>query len=361
VAANDDLVFAPSLVWVPFGLRDKAAITRLVRPILRAAGIGLRQAPVTRLELERREVVTPIGAIPFDALVVATGSGSDFAAIEGLGPFGGASQSITRWSEATLARLAFERFLDDPGPVVIGGAPGAACLDLAYEFLFAMVRQVRRHGLEGRAPIAFVTPEPYLGHVGRGDPGLREALAARLARDGVEAIVDARVRRVAADAIELADGRRLPSAYAMLVPRRVGSASIRACAAIADEDGLVAVDEWGRTPSHPNVYAVGAAAAVAQPGQVGPPSGGDLAEASAEVIAANVVADLLGQPAIRLPTLAQGFEPDELARLAALDPSAPPAPHRWVLPGPDARWARRSFDRLFADPAGVTDPVVSRR
>ena len=72
----------------------------------------------------------------YDYLVVATGHRSANEAVPGLGPFDGPGQSLMSAPEAEEARDKWAAFLRDPGPMVIGCAPGASCLGPAYEFLF---------------------------------------------------------------------------------------------------------------------------------------------------------------------------------------------------------------------------------
>lgn len=350
ISRNDEFIFTPSLVWVPFGIRDKRAISRLVRPELGAAGVVFKHAPVTRLDLAAHRVITAQGSEPFDYLVLATGSVPDFDAVVGLGPRGGYTHSIASWSDATLARMALEKFVEAPGPVVIGGAPGAACMDVAYEFLFAMVLWLRKRGLTAKVPVTFLNPAGTVGDVGHPGGGDADALARLLTTWNVSVISGAEVKRVEPTTVELEDGQRIPFSYSMLLPRRLGGPVV-ARSEIADDEGRIAVDRWGRATGAPAVFAAGAAAAYRTTG-VGPPSAGYLAEASAEVVASNVAASILGTPELELPTLSHfaGSPPDPDA--FALEGKVL-RENVWLFPGPEARWATAAFAARFARPAMV--------
>ena len=102
-----------------------------------------------------------------DYLVIATGYRNKFDVVPGLGPDGHA-QTITTLADAERAAVAWAKFLTDPGPVVIGATQGASCFGAAYEFLFNTSHQLRKAKLHGRAPLTFVTAEPFLGHFGIG-------------------------------------------------------------------------------------------------------------------------------------------------------------------------------------------------
>src|SRR6266487_3319846 len=92
-------------------------------------------ASVTGFDLEQRLVKTDGDAIPYDYLLIATGPKVDFASVPGLGPHQN-SWSICNIAHAEATRRAWERFLNDPGPIVIGASQGAACFGAAYEFIF---------------------------------------------------------------------------------------------------------------------------------------------------------------------------------------------------------------------------------
>jgi sulfide:quinone oxidoreductase len=55
--------------------------------------------------------------------------------------------------------------------VVIGAVQGASCFGPAYEFAFIVDAELRKSRLRDRVPMTFVTPEPYIGHLGLGGVG----------------------------------------------------------------------------------------------------------------------------------------------------------------------------------------------
>ncbi len=52
------------------------------------------------------------------------------------------------------------------GPAIIGAVQGASCFGPAYEFAFILDTALRRKRVRDRVPMTFVTPEPYIGHLG---------------------------------------------------------------------------------------------------------------------------------------------------------------------------------------------------
>jgi sulfide:quinone oxidoreductase len=110
-----------------------------LQPSLARKGIDFVQATVERIDPEQQFVETSAGSsagtqrIPFDYLVIATGPHVDFAAVEGLGPHGGYTQSVCTADHAVDAGKAWQQFLQDPGPVIVGATEGASCFGAAYE------------------------------------------------------------------------------------------------------------------------------------------------------------------------------------------------------------------------------------
>ena len=134
LSKSEEFLFMPSLIWVPFDLRTKDEISFPVRPILDKKGIEFKHVPVTEIRPTDKQVVTPEANESYDYLVIATGPKLNYAAVPGLGPHGGYTQSIFSWEDAVLAGEAFQMFLEAPGPVVIGAVQARAVSALRMSF-----------------------------------------------------------------------------------------------------------------------------------------------------------------------------------------------------------------------------------
>jgi len=155
VSAAERFLFNPSLIWLPFGKRGAGDITFPLRPVFDARGIGFVHGEATAIDPAARTVTTTGGRYHYDYLVIATGYRNKFDVVPGLGPDGHA-QTITTLADAEQAAVAWSKFLDDPGPVVIGATQGASCFGAAYEFLFNTAHQLRKAKLHDRVPLTFV-------------------------------------------------------------------------------------------------------------------------------------------------------------------------------------------------------------
>lgn len=349
-------LFTPSLVWLPFGERKREEITFPLAPIFAARGIDFVQCQVERIDLDARSVVHERGIVSYDYLILATGPVNDWDAVPGLGPHGGFTHSIFGLADAERTATAFEHFVADPGPVVIGGVQGASGFGAAYEFLFNFAYQMRKRKLRDRVPITYVTAEPFLGHLGVGGFGnVRSLLSLFFDHEEVTSVTGAAVGEVRAHDIVLTDGRKLPHRFAMLAPPLYGAPPVRALSAITDARGFVVVNDRYQTGPYPEVYAAGAAVAVDAPTQLAVPCGvpktGYLSEEMAKIVVHNIVADLYGAPPIALA-------PGAIEAKAILDAGnngiimvgdhfLEPRMYTWLLPGPEAHWAKIAFEKMF--------------
>jgi sulfide:quinone oxidoreductase len=356
IAESDEFLFSPALALVPFGLRDRDAISFPVRVAFDKAHIVFKQAPVVALDVAARRVKTAVAFEAYDYLVLATGARPEFDAGSGLDPNTGFVQSILTWDDACRARVAFDLLVRKPGPIVVGALPNASCLDMVYEFLFTLVHQLPKRGLASRAPITFVTPEPYVGYLGVGGvSATAKTVDAFFRKHDVTAITNASVVRAERGALHLGDGRVLPSAFSMLGPPSMGATAVRTSPVATDESGFVRVDEYYRTLDYPEVFAAGAAVALEPLAQTAAPCAtprsGYFAEETARVVAHNVAASLCGESLLAL-------SPRAIDAQYVLDASSEDdavrayTPH---APGPHRAWARRAFSRYFKDSRRIDD------
>ncbi len=351
-----DFLFMPSLIWVPFGKRKREDITFALAPVFEKKGVAFENVEVTRIDLRAREVEDASGRrTPYDYLVIATGPKLDYDAVRGLGPKGH-TQSIFSWPDADRAREAFERFVIDPGPVVIGGVQGASCFGAAYEFLFNMAYELKKRDLSSRAPLTYVTAEPFLAHFGIGGFGMGTPMTKMFFNHmNIEGITNASVREFTPDTVVLDDGRRLPFKYAMFAPRFLGVDPVRALGEITNAAGFVRVGSEYRTEAYPEVYAAGVAVAVDPPQKTDVPCGvpktGYLSEEMARVVAHNIVADMRGEKLIGLPPGSIDakcvLDAGNNGIIMTADHFLEPRDHAWLIPGPEAHWAKLAFEKYF--------------
>jgi sulfide:quinone oxidoreductase len=351
-----DFLFMPSLIWVPFGRRKREDITFPLAPVFAQKEVAFENVEVTRIDLRERVVEVAGGRRhAYDYLVIATGPKLDYAAVKGLGPRG-FTESIFSWDDAEHAREAFERFVVEPGPVVVGGVQGASCFGAAYEFLFNMAYELKKRGISSRAPLTYVTAEPFLAHFGIGGFGNGTRMTEMFFRhEKIEAVTNAMVREISPGEVHLADGRSIPFRYAMLAPRFLGVDAVRALGEITTPAGFVRVNAQYQAEPYAEVFAAGVAVQLDPPGQTpvpcGVPKTGYLSEEMARVVAHNIVASIHGERLVGLPAGSIDakciLDAGNNGIIMTSDHFLEPRDHAWLIPGPEAHWAKLAFEKYF--------------
>jgi sulfide:quinone oxidoreductase len=297
ISRDEHFVFIPSLPWVAVGKRKVPDISFDLARGLKGTGIEFVHAAATGIDATAQKVTLPDRIIDYDYLVIATGHRSANEAVPGLGPFDGPSHSIMSARETEEAHSAWKVFLESPGPMVIGCAPGASCLGPAYEFAFEVEHALRRRKLRHKVPITFVTPEPFLGHWGIGGAGRgRQVLEDAFDERGVKYVTSAAVSNIAADSVALNDGRAFPARYSMIIPALAGVDAVAKTPGLANPKGFVPVDEFYRHKQFQNIYAVGVAVALPPveetPVPVNFPKTGMMTEQMAKVAALHIASTI---------------------------------------------------------------------
>ncbi len=355
VSASDNFLFNPSLIWLPFGKRDSDDITFPVAPTLEDRGIEFVHAAAVQLDPVGKTVDVEGGRrFGYDYLVIATGYRNQDDVVPG---FRENANTITTLPDAERAAVAWTRFLDNPGDVVVAATQGAGCFGAAYEFLFNVSYQLRKAKLHNKVKLTYVTAEPFLGHFGIGGlPHGEQLLRMFLKKEGIDARLSVGIDHIDTGALALADGETLPFAFSMVVPPFLGQEFLTHADGIADEKGFITVRDTYQTEKYDDIYAVGVAAAVNVPWHtptpVGIPKTGFPTEVMAHTAASNIAAQVRGEQ----PTESKAFadikavcvmDAGNNGVIILADKMLPPRKHGVLIPGPQAHLMKLGFEKYF--------------
>lgn len=355
ISRDPEFTFIPSLPWVIMGWRDPARLqVRLDKPLQRRS-IHFVHGEVLELDPSKCEVRTANGTYPYDALVVASGADLDYAAVPGLGPGAGNTYSTFTAGEAVAARDALALVLArDQGRIVIGAAAGASCVGPAYEIAMMIDTVLRRARKRHRFSIAFVTPEPFLGHFGVGGIGASPRMIQdEFAERHIQSVVNARIASADPGRLVLADESEHPFDFSLVIPAFLGSPFVRAVDGLANPKGFIPVTPALTSAKFPNVYAAGVAVAIAPPGPtpvpVAVPKTGHMTELMAQAAARNIAAEFSGGGKIDGLTLSSTCIADagDTAFYMSADPFLPPRNKVIVKRGKWARYLKLTFERYY--------------
>lgn len=217
-----------------------------IRELLDGTGAAFVRGWVTAVDTRAKTVrVDDDRVLRYDTLVYGLGSVADTVAVPGVD-----DHAYTLDSPENAALLAGRLARLGGGTVVVGGS-GLT-------------------GVEAAAEIAERHPELQVVLLGRHEPGAgmhpraKAHVDAGLARLGVRVHAGVEVSKVLPDGVELADGSAIPANAVLWTSGTRVSPLAAAAGLTVDERGRVVTDSALRSVSHPDVYAVGDAAAVRQ-------------------------------------------------------------------------------------------------
>lgn len=379
VSANEYFQFIPSNPWLAIGKRVRDEITVALRPHLEKKGITFIAQPVESILADENRLTLADGtALDYDYLVITTGPRLAFEEVPGSGPVNGFTHSICTIDHAERAFSAYESFLQNPGPVVVGAMPGASCFGPAYEFAFILDADLRKRKLRHKVPITYVTSEPYVGHLGLGGVGdSKSMLESEFRNHDIKWITNARTTRVEADRLfttEL-DGmgnvrreHELPFRFAMMLPAFKGVDPVAAVAGLCNPRGFVLIDEYQRSKKYRNIFSAGVCVAIppveVTPVPTGAPKTGYMIETMVTAIVENIAADIEGRAASAKGTwnaICLADMGDTGAAFVAL-PQLPPRNVNWFKKGKWVHLAKIAFEKYFLHKVrtGSSEPVYEK-
>jgi sulfide:quinone oxidoreductase len=356
--------FVPSNPWIAVGWRKRDDITVDLTSAMAKRKINFIPVAARQLFAQENRIELIDGqSVSYDYLVIATGPELAFDEIEGLGPDGGFTQSVCHIDHAEKAEAAFQILLKNPGPVVIGAVQGASCFGPAYEFLFILETALRKAKIRDKVPMTFVTPEPYIGHLGLDGVGdtkglleseMRSKTIKWMTSTRVKKVEDGRmtVEEVGDDGVAKPE-KVLPFIYSMLLPAFRGIKPVSGIEGLSNPRGFTIVDQHQQNPKFKNIFAVGVCVAIPPlaptPVACGVPKTGFMIESMVTATAHNI------------GNLVRGKEPDQVGTWNAIcladfgdggiafvaQPQIPPRNVNWSSSGKWVHLAKVGFEKYF--------------
>lgn len=379
VGLGERFSFTPSNPWLAVGWRTPAQITLDAGKHLAAKGIKFHNTSAERIDTQMRQVHTGAGeCLDYDYLLICTGPKLAFDEVPGAGPDGGYSQSICTTPHALKAWKAYEVFLKNPGPIVVGAVQGASCFGPAYEFAMILDADLRKRKLRDQVPMTFVTSEPYIGHLGLGGVGdSKGMMESALRQRHIKWITNTKVKEFRAGeviAIEHnAQGQALhehvlPFSLSMLLPAFKGVDVVASVEGLCNARGFVIVDKHQRSPKFPQIFAAGVCVAIPPveltPIPTGAPKTGFMIESMVTTIVRNIAAELNGEPADFEGTwnaVCLADMGDTGFAFVAL-PQIPPRNVTWTKVGKWVHVAKVGFEKYFLYKMrhGTSEPIYEK-
>jgi sulfide:quinone oxidoreductase len=364
VGDSDRFEFTPSNPWVAVGWRKPKNITIDLPKLMDKYGIEFHGQGVKKLHPSDNRLEMNDGTpISYDYLVIATGPKLAFEEVKGLGPHGGFTQSICKTGHADIAFGDFEKLVENPGPVVIGAAAAASCFGPAYEYAFILDTELKKRKIRDRIKMHFVTPEPYVGHLGLDGVGDTKGLMESEMRDRhiswtcnakITEVTDGKIRFTEVDE----DGKdkkqhELDFKHCMILPAFKGVDAVMGIEGLTNPRGFILIDEFQRNPTFKNIYAVGVCVAIPPVGPTPVPTGapktGYMIESMVTATTHNIACEVDGKPADQRATwnavCLADFGDTGVAFVAL--PQIPPRNTNWASRGKWVHLAKIAYEKYF--------------
>jgi sulfide:quinone oxidoreductase len=355
--------FVPSNPWVAVGWRTPEEISVDLDPVFARRKIGLRPEGARRVHPgENRIEMNDGSSLAYDYLIIATGPDLAFDEVPGLGP-DGHTASICQLDHAVSARATFDALVKAPGPIVVGAVQGASCFGPAYEFAFILDTALRKARVRDRVPMTFVTPEPYVGHLGLDGVGDTKGLLESAMRERhIKWITNARVTGIDEGTMHVVEvgedgadkaSHDLPFAFSMMLPAFRGVPAVHGIEGLTNPRGFVTIDKHQRNAAFPNVFGIGVCVAIPPVGPtplpVGVPKTGFMIESMVTATAENVASLLKGEEPRAVATwnavCLADFGDEGIAFVA--QPQIPPRNVNWSSQGKWVHAAKIGFEKYF--------------
>jgi NADH:ubiquinone reductase (H+-translocating) len=267
VDRNNYHLFTPLLYQVASALLSPDDIAQPVRKLIRPLrDCVFRLGVVTGVDLPGRRLLTDRGELPYDYLVLAAGSVSNYFGNRSLEehslglkelPEGLAlcNQVIERFEQARWASCDEERKRLMTFAVVGGGPTGVEFAGALSELIRLVLRRDFRDFDVSQARVLLLEGSDRVLAVFH--PSLSESALHSLRRKRVEVWLGALVKDVGVSEIELTDGQPVAAGSVVWTAGVRGSDVGRLLGAELDREGRVPVEPTLQLPGHPEVLVVG--------------------------------------------------------------------------------------------------------
>ncbi|MBK7249590.1 MAG: FAD-dependent oxidoreductase [Gammaproteobacteria bacterium] len=291
VSPRSQLVYLPSLIWVPCGARSGDDLRIPLEGYFRRQGVRWQAGTVQQVLDGGRRVITDQGELRNDYLIVATGGrylrnlpGIEHAIIpcEGIAAAETLRDRLATMKGGTIA-VGFASNPKEPGAV--RGGP-------MFEFLFGIDTLLRRQGRRGHFRLIFFNPSKEPGQ--RLGPAAVSRLLAHMARRGIDTHLGQKPLRFEATRV-LTEGGSFDADVILFMPGLTGPAWLDGSALPRSPGGFIACDETCRAQGLERVFVAGDCGSFPGPDWMAKQA--HQADLQAGAVAANIAAELRGEPA----------------------------------------------------------------
>jgi sulfide:quinone oxidoreductase len=292
VAPRAELMYYPSLIWVPSGLRRSADLTIDVSGFLVEHDVTFHAGRVTGLTEGGRTVLTDSGTIANDALLIASG-GRFLKALPGI------EHALTICEGASAAEAIRERLAKmDGGTIAFGFGTnpkeqGAMRGGPMFELLFGIDTLLRKQGRRDRFKLVFFNAAKAPGKR-LGEKAVAGLLREMQKRD-IATHLGHKLTGFEADRIRT-EGGDVPADLILFMPGMTGPAWTAEAGLPLSDGGFFQADAHCQVTGSDKIYVAGDSGSY--PGPDWLPKQAHIADLQAKAAAENLLLALAGKPPV---------------------------------------------------------------
>ena len=253
IAPNESLVYYPSLIWVPSGLRKGDELNINLHNFFNRKKVQFVEAHVENVTEGGRKVITSEGEFKNDGLIIATGGrfikklpGIEHAITpcEGIAAAKQIKERIDNMSEGTIA-IGFGGNPKEPS--AMRGGP-------MFEFLFGLDTHLRRQSRRDKFKIVFFNPAPEPGK--RLGSKVPEKLVEMMHKKGIETKLGHKMVGFEANKVKT-ENEEFDADLILFMPGMTGPAWLANSDLPKSEGGMIKANMYTQVEGYDNVFVAG--------------------------------------------------------------------------------------------------------
>jgi Uncharacterized NAD(FAD)-dependent dehydrogenases len=290
ISPKAELVYMPSLIWVPSGAASKKDIVVPLDNFFKRMNVNHVASEVTGLENSGRTVITSIGSYENDALIIASG-GRFIKKLPGI------EHSITPCEGLSAAEKIRDRLKAmDGGNIAIGFSgnpkePSAMRGGPMFEFLFGIDTQLRAEGRRDKFNLTFFTPADK--------PGARlgkkavKGLLSEMTKRNIATHLGNKMKKFETNKV-ITEGGEIDADLILFMPGMTGNTWFDNTDLARSEGGLLKANQFCEVEGADKIFVAGDSGSF--PGPEWMPKQAHMADLQAEAAVKNALDGLDGKP-----------------------------------------------------------------
>jgi sulfide:quinone oxidoreductase len=290
ISPKAELVYMPSLIWVPSGAASKKDIVVPLDNFFKRMNVNHVASEVTGLENSGRTVITSIGSYENDALIIASG-GRFIKKLPGI------EHSITPCEGLSAAEKIRDRLKAmDGGNIAIGFSgnpkePSAMRGGPMFEFLFGIDTQLRTEGRRDKFNLTFFTPADK--------PGARlgkkavKGLLSEMKKRNIATHLGNKMKKFETNKV-ITEGGEIDADLILFMPGMTGNTWFDNTDLARSEGGLLKANQFCEVEGADKIFVAGDSGSF--PGPEWMPKQAHMADLQAEAAVKNALDGLDGKP-----------------------------------------------------------------